>query len=76
MLDMGLISKKHFENQVTAHLNRIEPGLAAVVQRKTGNAWRPIIDKLYRDRASNLTFANTAQVLTWISQTPSVYAAV
>jgi hypothetical protein len=26
----------------------MEPGLAALLQRKVGYAWRPIIDQMYR----------------------------
>jgi hypothetical protein len=58
-----MISRSLFENHVSAHLNRIEPGLAAILRRKVGDAWRPIIDHMYRERADALTFANLNHVL-------------
>jgi hypothetical protein len=61
---MSLISRRLFEYHLSAHLNRIEPGLAPLLRRKTGYAWRPIVDEMYRERADDLTFANLNQVLT------------
>jgi hypothetical protein len=58
-----MISRRLFELQLLAHLNRMEPGLAALLQRKVGFAWRPMIDHMYRERAGKLTFANLNQVL-------------
>jgi hypothetical protein len=58
-----MISRRLFELQLTAHLNRMEPGLAPLLQRKVGYAWRPMIDHIYRERADKLTFANLNQVL-------------
>jgi hypothetical protein len=52
---MGLISRRVFEYHLSAHLNRIEPGLATLLRRKVGYAWR---------LADDLTFANLTQVLT------------
>jgi hypothetical protein len=37
--------------------------LAALLQRKVGYAWRPMIDHMYRERADKLTFASLNQVL-------------
>ena len=61
---MRLISRRLFEYQLSAHLNRIEPGLAALLQRKVGQAWRLILDEMYRQRADDLAFANLTRVLT------------
>jgi hypothetical protein len=61
---MSLISRRLFEHHLSAHLNRIKPGLAALLGRKTGYAWRPIVDEMYRERAGDLTFANLTHVLT------------
>ena len=58
-----MISRRIFEFQLSARLNRMEPGLAALLQRKVGFAWRPIIDHMYRECAGKLTFANLSQVL-------------
>jgi hypothetical protein len=58
-----MISRRFFEFQLSAHLNRMEPGLAALLQRKAGYAWRTIIDHMYREHADKLTFANLNQVL-------------
>jgi hypothetical protein len=41
----------------------MEPGLSAILQRKVGYAWRPIIDHMYRKRFNDLTFANLNHVL-------------
>jgi hypothetical protein len=62
-LGMRLISKGLFEYHLSAHLNRMEPGLAAQVRRKVGYAWRPIIEHMYREHADDLTFANLNHVL-------------
>jgi hypothetical protein len=61
---MSSISRKLFEHHLSAHLNRVKPGLAALLRRKTGYAWRPIVDEMYRQRADDLTFANLPHVLT------------
>jgi len=61
---MRLISRRVFEDQLSAHLNRIEPGLAALLQRKVGHASRLILDEMYRQRADDLTFSNLTHVLT------------
>jgi hypothetical protein len=58
-----MISKRLFEHRLSAHLNRMEPGLAARVRRKVGYAWRPIIEHMYREHADELTFANLNHVL-------------
>jgi hypothetical protein len=60
---LGMISRRFFEFQLSARLNRMEPGLAALLQRKVGYAWRSIIDQMYRERADRLTFANLNEVL-------------
>jgi hypothetical protein len=61
---MRLISRRHFEIQLSAHLNRIKPGLAGLLRRKVGDAWRPILDEMYGERADDLTFTNLTHVLT------------
>jgi hypothetical protein len=58
-----MISKQFFKSHLLAHLNRMEPGLSAILQRKVGYAWRPIIDQMYRKRFNDLTFANLNHVL-------------
>jgi hypothetical protein len=58
-----MISRGLFEHHLSAHLNQMEPGLAALLRRKVGYAWRPIIDHMYRECADKLTFANLNQVL-------------
>jgi hypothetical protein len=62
--DMRLISRRLFEHHLSAHLNRIEPGLAALLRRKAGYAWRPIVDEMYQQRADDLNLANLTRVLT------------
>jgi hypothetical protein len=62
--DMRLISRTLFEHHLSAHLDRIEPGLAALLRHKVGYAWRPMVDEMYQQRADSLTFANLTQVLT------------
>jgi len=37
---MGLISKRLFETKLWEHVNRLKPGLAALLRRKVGDAWR------------------------------------
>jgi hypothetical protein len=41
-----MISRGLFEHHLSAHLNQMEPGLAALLRRKVGYAWRPIIDHI------------------------------
>jgi hypothetical protein len=57
--DMGLISRRLFERHLSAHMNQIQPGLAALLRRKVGYAWRPIVDEMYRQRADDLTFCKS-----------------
>jgi hypothetical protein len=38
---MDLISRRLFEHHLSAHLDRIKPGLAALLQRKAGYSFTP-----------------------------------
>jgi hypothetical protein len=60
---VSFISRRLFELQLRVFLDRMEPGLAERVQRKAGYAWRGILDCIYRERATQMTFANRNTVL-------------
>jgi hypothetical protein len=61
---MSLISRAQFERRLTVRLEEIERGLANQARQKTGCAWRPIVDHMYKKHANDLTFANIADVMT------------
>jgi hypothetical protein len=61
---VGFISRRLFELQLRAFLDRMEGGLAQRIQRKAGYAWRPIVDRMYQGRVPQMTFANRNNVLT------------
>jgi hypothetical protein len=56
---MSLISRAQFE---------IEQGLANRARRKTGYAWRLIVDHMYNEHADELTFANIVEVMAECAQ--------
>jgi hypothetical protein len=60
---MAFISRRLFEIQLCAHLDRMDAAFVPRVQRKVGFAWRPIIDQLYRERVGQMSFANRSEVL-------------
>jgi hypothetical protein len=57
---MSLISRRLFEHHPSAHLNRIKSGLAACLRRKVGDAWRPIVDEMYRVHGDEMMVADLA----------------
>jgi hypothetical protein len=65
---MSRISRAQFERRLTIRLEGIERGLANSARQKTGNAWRLIVDHMYKEHADALTFANIADVMAECAQ--------
>jgi hypothetical protein len=61
---MSLITKGEFEHFLTKQLEHIQRGLTIKAKRRIGDAWRAVIDQMYRDRTDDMTYGNLSRIIT------------
>jgi hypothetical protein len=57
-----LVTRDQFEKRLQLHLETIRVGMSRRAKREIGEAWKFVIDNMYRKRASDLTSENLGDI--------------